>query len=212
MFTVKEEKNSEPLIYLYNTHQSEKYQSLDNLEYNPSIMTVTNYIKEKLNEKGLITIMENRSIGKVLEENNWNYSSSYRASRIYLNSVKEEYPSVKYYFDFHRDSGSKAGTTLCVSDKCYAKILFLIGLENENFEENQKYAETLSEMLNEKVNGLSKGILQKKGKGVNGVYNEDFSNRTILIEIGGEKNSINEVYNTANVLVDVIEEYIKKEI
>ena len=66
-------------------------------------------------------------------------------------------------------------------------------------------------MLNDRVEKISKGILQKQGKGVNGIYNEDFSNRTILIEVGGENNKIEEVYNTLDILSDVIYDYIVKE-
>ena len=45
--------------------------------------------------------------------------------------------------------------------------------------------------------GLSKGIYKKEGPGVNGVYNQDFSNRLILVEMGGYENTTTEVLNSA---------------
>ena len=51
--------------------------------------------------------------------------------------------------------------------------------------------------MNELYPGLSKGIYKKGGPGVNGVYNQDFSPYTILIEIGGYENTTNEVLNTS---------------
>ncbi len=54
--------------------------------------------------------------------------------------------------------------------------------------------------------------MQKKGPKVNGVYNEDFSNRTLLIEVGGENNTIEEVYNSLDVLSEVLISFIKEEI
>ena len=212
MFTVKEEKNNNPIVYLYNTHEGEKYRKMEGTDFTPSIKIATRYLKEKFENSGINTIVETRSIIDVLNENNWSYGSSYRVSRSFLENTVLENPSIKYIFDIHRDSGTHEYTTLCVNQKCYAKILFLIGLENPYYMENQKYAETLSKNLNEKVEGISKGILQKKGPKVNGVYNEDFSNRTMLIELGGENNTIDEVYNTIDVLSEVLTNYIKEEI
>ena len=57
--------------------------------------------------------------------------------------------------------------------------------------------------------GLSKGILKKSGKDVNGIYNQDISENVILIEVGGVDNNINEVLNTVNALSDILYTYIK---
>ena len=69
--------------------------------------------------------------------------------------------------------------------------------------------------ISEKYPGLSKGIYKKGGAGVNGVYNQDFSPYTILIEIGGEENTTTEVMNTTvalgEILSEVITEYEQKE-
>ena len=86
---------------------------------------------------------------------------------------------------------------ITIDNKDYAKVLFLIGLENKNYEENLMFTEKINNKLNEYYKGLSKGILKKGGEGVNGVYNQDFNNRTILIEIGGYENTPTEVLNSA---------------
>lgn len=211
MFFVKEIKENEPIIYLYNTHQTEKYLKLKNSDFIPSITTATSYLNEKLNDKNIPTMMEYRSVSKVLSDNNWKYGYSYKVSRTFIEDAVSKNPSIKYLFDIHRDSGSHDSTTLCTNNKCYARLLFLVGLENPNYMENQKFAEKLNAMINNKLDKLSKGILQKQGKGVNGVYNQDFSSRTMLIEVGGENNSIEEVYNTLDILTEVIYEYIIEE-
>lgn len=211
-FTIKEDKTESPLVYLYNTHDTEKYQEINGLNFKPSIVNATDYLNEKLNNAGISSIHEKRSMASYLAENNLNYSSSYKASRFYLSDATSNNPSIKYLFDIHRDSGKKEYTTYCSENKCYAKFLFLIGLENENYQDNENFALILSKKLNEKVPGISKGILQKKGPKVNGVYNEDFSNRTLLIEVGGENNTIEEVYNSLDVLSEVLISFIKEEI
>lgn len=211
LFLTKESKDEELLIYIYNTHQTEKYLQANSL-YNPTVMHASLYLSGLLNDNNLPSVVENRSITDVLNANGWAYGKSYKVSRLYLEDTYKKNNSIKYFFDIHRDAGSHDYTTICSVDKCYAKILFIVGLENPSYIQNEQFAENLSKRLNDKVDGLSKGILQKQGKKVNGVYNEDFSPRLILIEIGGENNTIDEVYNTVNVLSEVLTEYIKEEI
>ena len=52
-------------------------------------------------------------------------------------------------------------------------------------------------------------VLQKEGYGVNGVYNQDFSSYTILIEIGGFESSSVEVLNTSLAFAECFMEVIK---
>ena len=101
---IKEE--NPPKIYLYNTHQTEEYQSSELLEFTikPTVM-INNYILEDIfNRNGLQTIVEERSIKEMLNNNNWKYSSSYKASRIYLEDTYKSNPSLEYFIDLHRDS------------------------------------------------------------------------------------------------------------
>lgn len=54
-----------------------------------------------------------------------------------------------------------------------------------------------------------KVFIRKEGVGVNGVYNQDFSNRTILIEIGGYENTPSEVLNSTLAFAECFLEVIK---
>ena len=78
-------------------------------------------------------------------------------------------------------------------------ITILTALENEK----------INNQLNEKYPGLSKGIYKKEGTGVNGVYNQDFSPYTILVEMGGPENTVDEVLNTSLAFSDCFLEVIK---
>lgn len=211
IFAVKEEKNPSPIIYIYNTHPGEKYKTRDEIGYTPDILLASKYLSEKLKSYELGNIYENRRVDEELIKNNLNFVSSYRISREFLEDINSKNKTIKYNFDIHRDAGTHAHTSLCDNNICYAKILLIIGLENNNHLENEKEALKIHNMLNEEVSGISKGILYKQGKGVNGIYNQDFSNRTFLIEIGGENNTIDEVYRTIDVLAKVIDRYIKED-
>ncbi len=203
-------KESSPLIYLYNTHQTEEYHPSDYIEFsiNPTVMMNDYILEDVFEKKNLETIVETTSISDILKQNNWKYSNSYKASRILLENAKKNYPSLKYFIDIHRDSIRKEKTTIDISDKSYASILFIVGLENPNYEENLSFTELIHQKINEKYPNLSKGIYRKSGVGVNGIYNQDFSPYTILIEIGGYENTTNEVLNTTLAFAECFMEVI----
>lgn len=211
LFIVKNIDNNNPIVYLYNTHQGEKYLKDENEigVYTPSIITATSYLNEKLNDYDIKTIMEQRSVEKIVKENNWSYGKTYKVSRNFLEDTFNNNSTLKYFFDIHRDAGSHDKITLCKENKCYAKILFVIGKENPNYLVNESFARTLNDNLNTELEGLSRGVLLKEGPNVNGVYNQDFNKNVLLIEIGSENSYINEVYNTIDILSLVLSKYIK---
>ena len=146
-----------------------------------------------------------------LNDNNWKYHESYKASRILLEQSIKNYSTLKYFIDLHRDSSSYEKTTCKINDKSYAKILFVIGLEHENYALNKTLAENLNKKLITIEPCLSRGIIEKSGVGVDGKYNQDFNSNTLLIEIGGQYNEIKEVNNTLKVLASILYEYIMED-
>ena len=209
----KEKVLKEPIIYLYNSHDTEEYKASSFAEYSvmPTVKLSNYVLKEELEKVGLNVLIEETTISSVRSSLGLNYAGSYKASRVLMEEAKKNNPSLKYFIDLHRDSISYDKTTLNYNDKNYAKLLFLVGLENPNYIENLEFTDKISKTINEKVPGLSKGIYKKQGAGVNGVYNQDFSNRTILIEIGGPENTIDEVYETLLVLSEALSEVIKSD-
>lgn len=216
--TVIEDPNpvviEEPIIYLYNSHQLESYYSdyLESYNITPTVMFASYILREKLNDLNLKTIVETNSVKEVLNENNWNYAYSYEASKILMTNAKNNNPSLNYFIDIHRDSSKKGQTTTTIDNKNYAKILFVIGKDHKNYEKNLEFATKINERLVNYNESLSRGIIAKGGVGVNGIYNQDFNSNTILIEIGGVDNTIEEVTNTLTLLSKAIFESIGENI
>lgn len=200
-----------PIIYIYNSHQLENYNSnnLDIYGITPNVLMASYLLKEKLNDKGLSTIVEDTNMSEFLSINSWDSGSSYKASRILILDKKNKYNSLEYFIDIHRDSVSKNITTQTINGKNYAKILFVVGLEHQNYNENLKVVEKINELANKYYPKLSRGIYKKEGAGVDGIYNQDISSNSILIEVGGVDNDIEEVLNTINALSDILYYYIK---
>lgn len=203
----------EPLVYIYNTHQKEKYESTFLKEYNiPSTVFVASKIlKEYLEELGIKVIVEENDVEQKLHSLGWKYGNSYKVSRMFMEEAKSKYPSLKYFIDLHRDSSKYDVTTTEIDGKKYVKLLFVIGLDNDGFELNLGVANKLKEKIINYSNDLFRGIMKKSGSGVNGIYNQDFHPNTMLIEVGGQYNNISEVNNTLSVLASILAEYIKEE-
>ena len=199
-----------PLIYIYNSHQLENYNN-DNLQIygiTPNVLMASYLLKEKLNNLGLSTIVEDTNLTEFLTLNNWDYSNSYKASRIFMLDKKNTYNTLKYYIDIHRDSVNKKLTTVNINNKNYARILFVVGLEHQNYQKNLDFATEINSLFDKQYPGLSRGIYKKEGEGVNGIYNQDISENVMLIELGGVDNNIDEVLNTINAISDILSKYI----
>lgn len=199
-----------PIVYIYNSHQLENYNN-DNLQIygiTPNVLMASYLLKEKLNTSGISSIVEDTNLTEFLSINNWDYSNSYKASRIFILDKKNTYPTIKYFIDIHRDSVSKKITTVNINNKNYARILFVVGLEHSNYQANLDFANDLNSYFQKSYPGLSRGIYKKEGPGVNGIYNQDISSYSILIELGGVDNNIDEVINTINAISEVINSYI----
>ena len=196
----------EPIVYIYNTHFEEKYAS--NNGSNVSVRDAANILKDRLSKYKIGSVVESTNPQDILRANNWNYGYSYVVSRMLMEQAKKDYSSLNYYIDVHRDSLSKGLSTAVINGKSYAKVMFLVGLDNKNYKNNKAFMTSINNMLETNYPGISRGIYEKQGATVNGIYNQDFSGNCILIEIGGEHNTLEEVTNTVEAFSKVLSNYI----
>lgn len=128
-----------------------------------------------------------------------------------MEQAKKEHPSLKFFIDLHRDAGSYERTTTEIDGIKYAKMMFVVGLKHENYQPNLDLANLLNEKIVAFDDSLSRGVLKKDNAGANGIYNQDFDPNTILIEVGGQYNNIEEVNNSLKVFASIIYDYLKGE-
>ncbi len=199
-----------PIIYIYNTHQLEEYKKSNDEDYNvtPNTMMASYILREKMNRKNLPTTVEVSDVSEILRMNNWKYYKSYDVTRMLIRDAKEKNKNLKYFIDLHRDSIGYDLTTLKTNEKTFAKVLFIVGLENPNYEKNMHLMDSLCIRMNNAYKGICKGLYKKQGEGVNGIYNQDMDKNVLLIEVGGVDNTIEEVTNTLDVFSKALEEYI----
>ncbi len=203
-----------PIVYIYNSHQLENYDNTNLKIYGitPNVLMASYLLKEKLNKNGIPSIVEDTNLTEFLNINSWDYSMSYAASRLLILDKQSKYNSLKYYIDIHRDSVNKNTSTITINNKNYAKILFVVGLEHDNYQLNINTANDINNLFDKYYPGLSRGLYKKSGSGVNGIYNQDISSNSMLIEVGGYENTIEEVFNTIDAISIILTKYINGEI
>lgn len=94
-----------------------------------------------------------------------------------------------------------------MNGKSYAKLVFVVGAEHANYEKNVKLATEWHNLLEKKYKGLSRGVILKQGKNTNGKFNQDLSEKAMLIEFGGVDNTFEELNRTAEAFADIFADY-----
>ena len=203
----------EPLVYIYNSLKLENYSSSNYEAYNitPNVMMASYLLREKLNDLGVRTIVEESDITEFIRINGWNYNYSYVASRYYIEDAMAKNSSLKFFIDLHRDALNKDRSTTTIDGKNYAKVLFVVGLEHANYQKNLDLANALNQKISSKYSTLTRGVITKAGANVDGIYNQDLHPNMILLELGGNENTIDEVLNTIEIISVILKEHILNE-
>ncbi|MFT4416742.1 stage II sporulation protein P [Fredinandcohnia humi] len=211
---------SEKSVYIYHSHSWESFLPLLGLSGDPdenkavdaktNITLVGDLLGKELEIRGVGALVDKTNIAQHLKLNGWGTGKSYDVSRTIIEDALSSHKSLQYFIDIHRDSQRGDMTTATIDGKTYARIAFVLGKENKNYEKNFAFANELHESLKEKYPGISRGIIAKYGEGVNGVYNQDLSPNLIVVEVGGVDNDMKELKNSVGALADVIGDYYWK--
>ena len=183
--------SDEPIIYIYNTHDKESYNNSSFTVYNVSLA-----LQNMLKEYGITSLVEDISPTDLVKKYNEDYPSTYTHSKENLINAKNKYPSLKYFIDLHRDGVSKEVSTVTINGISYAKLMFFLGMNHKDSDKNYALVKSLEEIIDKKY----EGILRKTFIREDDDYNQDVSPNSFLIEVGGNYNTINEVYNSLKVL------------
>ena len=206
-------KATDPIVYLYNTHQLETYSNigLENANVTPNVMMTSYLLAEKLNSNGINTIVEDTNVAEFIRISNLDSDGFYSATRLFIKDAINDNSTIKYFIDLHRDSVSKDISTCTIDNKNYARILFVLGSSNPTANENKQLMQDLDSIADSLYPGLSRGIYEKSTPNWPLVYNQDLNNGVILIEVGAKENTIDEVLNTTDALSNILKKYIKGE-
>lgn len=202
-------EENKDIVYIYNTFQTDKYKSNYFNSYSVSsyVTQASFMLKEYLSSFNIGSIVEEESVVKVLKEQNIMYSNTYAASRILMEEASKNHPDLEMFFDLQVSDYEREATTVEINGENYAKILFVVGTDNGTYLENQEFATELNGILESINPALSRGVSLRGGVGYQGIYNQDFSSKVLLIQVGGINNTIDEVNRSMKILAEVIATY-----
>ncbi|OUM96000.1 MAG: hypothetical protein A9Z00_06480 [Thermobacillus sp. ZCTH02-B1] len=198
------------VVLIYHSHNRESWlPELGEGAKNPesdeiNITLVGKRLAERLEEAGIGAVHAAVDYATAVEDYRWELS--YKYSKETVLEAMAAHESLTYLFDIHRDSQPRGYTTVTIDGKDYAQVYFVIGKKNPDWQRNEAFAAELHRLLEKRYPGISRGIWGKDAAKGNGEYNQSLSPNSVLIEIGGIENTLEECYRTADALAEVIAE------
>ena len=195
----KEDTKNQKTVYIYDTHQGEEYKD------GKGVMDAAADLAKHLEKKGIKVILETHSFEKYMEEHGMDYNQSYFVSNKYLQDALVNYGGFDLCIDLHRDSIPREASILQTDEKTYAKAMMVVGGLATYADSSTEISSTLTDIMNKKVNGIMKAVMTREA-----YYNQQVAKRIVLIEVGAEVNTFEEVTNTTQVLAEGIYELLMK--
>jgi stage II sporulation protein P len=221
--TSNEEKEKSPTIFstngkkkafIYHSHNRESWipelkdkgvtEFSDAFDSQINVTLLGKRLAGRLEDLGIGAVSSDKDYPTAVKGYNWNFSYKYS-----LKTVQETFavnPDLEYFFDIHRDAQKKDLTTVTIDGKAYAQVYFIIGHKNPNWEKNEAFANQIHNLMESKYPGISRGVWSKSANSGHAEYNQSFSANSILIEIGGPENTLEESYRTIDILGGAISE------
>ena len=136
------------------------------------------------------------------------YSQSYSRSYETTKKILEKYPTVRCVIDLHRDAVSADGPAAVVTSggKNCAKYSFVVSNAVENYSSNLKFVKNLNKTASEKYGGFTGKILERGYR-----YNQNLSDKYLLLEIGYNRNDISEARNTAEIFGRILADTLRQQ-
>ena len=194
--------SDQPQVLILHTHATECYQPWEDLWYDPdfsardldtsvNMCAVGARMAEILNQAGICTLHD-----ETLHDSP-SYTESYSRSAQTARAYLEQYPSIKVILDVHRDAIESNGTRIkpltTIDGQDTAQVMIIAGCDNgstvslPNWKQNLAFAAAWETEMETRYPGLTRPVLCGYR-----FYNQDITTGSLLIEIGGHANTLEE--------------------
>lgn len=208
---------SKPRILLYHTHTWEAYEMTPQAQYTPTetwrtkderynMIRIGEELAQELEAKGFAVVHDKT----VFEPPN--LSSAYTRSLDMLKERLARGEQYDYIFDVHRDAYSgpyNGANSVQAEGKQIAYVMMLVGkgtgATNSGFDErpdwpkNLDLAQRITDGMNAQVKGVSREVKIKPGR-----FNQHVSTGALLIEVGNNRNTLEEALAACSVIAQAI--------
>jgi len=196
--------NAKPEVFIYHSHTSEGYLASDKntaLDGARNVTTVGDVIEEELEKNYGIAVIHDKTVN-----DRGDYKAAYKKSGITLDKYLREYGDFKLIIDLHRDSARAATTKLNGED--VAKFMFVVTKKNPRYAKQRKLIDSMIGTSNKLFPGLlDRREIYPYNWGM-GFYNQNRSDNAVLLEVGTDTNTTQQVKNTGKYLARIIAEQI----
>ena len=198
-----EKDSAAPQVLIMHTHATEDYRLSAGLWYSPgdgarttdtnlNMCAVGRVMADTLNAAGLNTLHD-----ETLNDYP-SYTGSYENSRAVVQRYLAQYPSIKVVLDVHRDAietegGSRMAPVCTVDGRQAAQVMIICGCDNggsvrlPGWRQNLRFAAAWERSMEGMYPGFTRPVLFSYR-----FYNQDLTTGSLLIEIGGHGNNLNE--------------------
>ena len=202
------EKGGEaPQILIYHTHSQEAFSDSEEGKTEDTIVGAGELLASILEDYGYRVLHHTGEYD--VESRDYAYAESLPA----ITRILEEHPEIQVVIDLHRDAvqeGTKLVTT--IQDRQMAKVMFFNGLsrtkdqgeisylENPYLKENLAFSLQMKAACDEYYPGFARNIYLRAYR-----YNMHLAPKTLLVELGAQTNTVEEIKNSLYPLAHVLD-------
>ena len=202
-----EKGGEEPQILIYHTHSQEAFSDSEEGKKEDTIVGVGELLTSILEDYGYRVLHHTGEYD--VKSRDYAYSESLPA----ITRILQENPGIQVVIDLHRDAveeGTKLITT--IQDRKMAKVMFFNGLsrskdqgeisylENPYLKENLAFSLQMKAACDEYYPGFARNIYLRAYR-----YNMHLAPKTLLVELGAQTNTVEEIKNSLYPLAHVLD-------
>lgn len=204
----------EPQILIMHTHTTESYEPYARDHYDENYLCRTTDSSKNMVAVGdaMAAVFESRGIRTLHDttiHDHPSYNGSYDRSRETVTAILEKYPSIKVVLDVHRDAieradGERIAPTAEINGKSAAQVMLICGCDDGTMGmpdcmKNLRTASFFQQHMESKYSGLTRPVLYDYRQ-----YNQDLTTGSLLIEVGGHANSLDQAVYAGELSADAI--------
>lgn len=201
-----------PEVLIMHTHATESYQASKKDWFSKTFATRTTDNNKNVTRVGdeIEKQLKNAGIGVIHNKTLHDYPSyngSYERSAVTVKKILKDNPSIKIVLDIHRDAIQPDANTIIapvtkINGKSCAQVMIISGCDNgkfnmPNYMENLKFSASLQRSMEKNHPTITRPILFDYRK-----YNQNLTTGSILIEVGGHANTLDEAIYAGELVGD----------
>lgn len=206
----KIQKNAEPQVLIMHTHTTESFEPYERTYYDNAFGSRTTDMSRNMAAVGDVLTKQLEAAGIGVIHNTTihdypSYNGAYDRSEVTVKAILKEHPSIKVVLDLHRDAierqgGVRVAPFIELQGKKAAQVMIIAGCDDgtmnmPNYMQNFRFAALLQQQIESDNHGITRPILFDYRH-----YNQDLTTGSLLIEIGGHANSLDQVTYSAELI------------